>query len=79
MKKVLISLLLVIATCSCKHINIPYGTVTCVEEKAGGYLSSRYGYKVTVRGMDWTSASCEMILYTNDKYEIGDTLTIVKK
>jgi len=75
MKKVLISLLLAITTCSCNHIIGPYGKVVGVEENT----SSNWEYKVTVKGIDRTSALREMILFTNDKYEIGDTITIVKK
>lgn len=74
-----LSILSILLLGSCTHIVKPYGKVVSVEKRVGGYTSSGYGYKVTIEGMDWVSASGKIVLITNDEYEIGDTVAIVKK
>lgn len=78
MKRFLVALSILLLG-ACTHSIEPCGKVVCVEEKAGGYTSSKYEYKVTIKDMDWCSAVHEIILFTNDEYKIGDTITFIKK
>ena len=82
MKRILIGLLLVITTCSCTHTLRDRGVVSGVEKcnfKIKNYPDDTAKYIITVERMDYHSLLCKVKIKTNTYYNVGDTITFIKK
>lgn len=78
MKRILFTIVLCLIVCaSCRHTFYDReGVVTKVKIEHSSYKDVTYSYKVIVEDIDKTELSGKFILYTNVKYQVGDTVSI---
>lgn len=78
MKRILFTLIMCLIVCaSCRHTFYDRdGVVTKVKIEQSSYKNVTYRYKVIVENIDKSELSGKFILYTNVKYQVGDTVSI---
>lgn len=65
--------------CGCKQRITEFGVVKKIELNESAFNGFNYKYKVTVSNDLNASWMCNVILFTDELYKIGDTVKVTKK
>ena len=80
MKKLLLLLALVFVMCGCKQYITNYGVVEKVELQQMSFVNGYESKYIVTVGENFNGIwKAKVVIYTNDLYQIGDTIQITKR